>query len=68
MLFSGIAQPEQLAILTTALDEYCRAEQIDVGTPAYEDAARLIMQLFNNGAFTPAEISAALDATARVGA
>ena len=68
MLFNGIAYPDQLTVLTTALEDYCRSNHVEPGTPAYEDAARLIMQLFNNGAFTPAEISAALDATAREGA
>jgi len=67
VLFSGIVQPEQLAILTTALGEYCRAEHIEMGTPAYEDAARPIMRLLNNGAFTAEEIGVALVATARVG-
>jgi len=68
MLFNGIAYPDQLTVLTTALKDYCRTNHIEPGTPAFEDAARLIMQLFNNGAITPAEISAALDATAREGA
>jgi len=67
MLFNGIAHPEQLAILTTALEDYCRAEHIETGKPAHEDAARLIMQLFNNGAFTAQEIGVALLATAREG-
>jgi hypothetical protein len=50
MLFTGIANPEQLKILATALEEYCRASDIEPETQAYEDAARHIMALFNNGA------------------
>ena len=46
MLFNGIAYPDQLTVLTTALEDYCRTNHIEPGSPAFEDAARLIMQLF----------------------
>jgi hypothetical protein len=51
MLFTGIASPELLSILSMALEEYCRAGDIEPGTQAYEDAALYIMALFKSGAF-----------------
>lgn len=50
MPFTGIANPEQLEVLSAALEAYCRASHIEPETQAYEDAARHIMALFNNGA------------------
>lgn len=46
-----IADPEQLKNLRMALDEYCRAWEIQPGTQAFEDAARHIVAMFNRGAF-----------------
>ena len=43
---NGITYPDQLTVLTTALEDYCRTNHIEPGSPAFEDAARLIMQLF----------------------
>jgi len=45
MLFTGIATPEQLKILATALEEYCRANDVRPGTPAYEQAACRIVAM-----------------------
>ena len=51
MHFPGIADPDQLKILQIALEEYCRAADVQPGTQAYEDAARYIMAMFDRGAF-----------------
>jgi hypothetical protein len=63
--FSRIANPEQLAVLTAALNDYCLANGIEPGTPAQLRAAKLVLAVFNGGANTPAEIRAALDAASR---
>jgi hypothetical protein len=60
MSFNGIAHPEQLKILTTVLDEYCRAHDIRPGTPAHQDAACHIMALFNAGVLEPEKLVHAL--------
>ena len=57
----GIASPEQLAMLTLALADYCRRTDIKSGTDAHEEAARLVMALFNNGAQTVEALTTALD-------
>ena len=54
---NGIAHPEQLAILTAAFQEYCQAAHIEPGTPAYEDASRLVMILFGVGISDAAELA-----------
>lgn len=65
MLFTGTANPAQLKILTAALEKYCRNENIEYGTPEHEEAGRLVMALFNNGALTPEQLGAALDSNLR---
>ena len=57
----GIAHPEELALLTAALEAYCRKAAIEPGSSSYEDAARLIMSLFNRGASSAEELAAAMD-------
>lgn len=44
----GTADPEQLAALNNVLTVYCLEERIQPGTPDHDDAARLLMLLFNN--------------------
>ena len=61
MLFNGIVDPEQLTILTTVLDEYCREAGIDRETPEHDQMARLVITLFNNGNSTLDELRGALD-------
>ena len=61
MLSIGIAQPEQLTVLTKALGVYCHAAEIEPGTREYEDAGRLVMSLFNNGVTSAEELAAALN-------
>jgi hypothetical protein len=60
MPFSGVADPDQLSVLTDALKNYCREAGIEPGTPAHEDAAWLVMTLFSSGMSTPDELSSAL--------
>jgi len=60
MPFTGIANPEQLALLRKALDEYCQSASIDPRTPAHEDAVYLVMELFRGGVATAEELKAAL--------
>lgn len=52
MLFTGIANPAQLKMLTAALVTYCRNENIELGTPEHEEAGRLVMAQFNSGVLT----------------
>ena len=59
----GIAHPEDLSILTKALQECCRLACIEPGTTAYEDAGRLIMVLFESGISDPDELARALRAS-----
>jgi hypothetical protein len=56
MSFNRIAYPEELQILTEAVQNFCRAEGIQPGTADYEDAAHLVMHLFNSGVASPREI------------
>jgi len=65
VLFTGIVHPEQLTILTKALQEYCRLAQIQPDTPDYDDAGRLIMVLFESGISDPDELARALRASDR---
>jgi hypothetical protein len=61
MLFNRTAaNPNQLTMLTSALDEFCSAQHIEPFTPDHERAAMLVMALFNSGAKTSAEIVTAL--------
>jgi len=59
-LFNGVAHPEQLRLLTEALQSYCAEARIEVGTDEYDNVAHLIMTLFMNGAATPEELFEAL--------
>ena len=63
MFFNGIADSEQLTILTMALDDHCRANGIDPSSKEREDVGRLIMSLFGNGAHSAEELMAALEKT-----
>ena len=60
MPFSGIADPDQLRVLTDALDTYCREAGIERGSAAHEDAAWLVVTLFSSGMSTVEELSSAL--------
>jgi hypothetical protein len=60
MPFSGVADPDQLHILTEALAHHCREAGIEPGTPAHDDAAWLVMTLFSSGMSTAADLRSAL--------
>ena len=49
MPVSGIAEPEQLAVLTAVLDEICMAAGIEPDSPEREDAALLLIRLYWDG-------------------
>jgi hypothetical protein len=59
------ANPEQLRVLTKALQQYCRLAHIQADTQAYDDASRLIMVLFESGISSPEELARALRASDR---
>lgn len=60
MPFSGIVEPEQLTILTVAVEHQCLQAGIDPASPEREEIARLVMALFTNGAATIEELKLAL--------
>jgi hypothetical protein len=61
MPFRGIPDLEERGILTTALDEYCRENQIKPSSREYEDARRLLVMLFEkHGHRSVDELKAAL--------
>jgi ABC-type amino acid transport system permease subunit len=59
MLFNGIADSEQMAILTKALNDHCLAFGISDESER-EMIAVLVMSLFNNGAISAEELKAGL--------
>jgi hypothetical protein len=64
--FRNIADPKERGILTAALHEYCRENHVDLGSPEYEDARRLIVLLFErDGHHAVAALKAALIAAIR---
>jgi hypothetical protein len=62
MPFTGIMDPEQLAVLTKVLDDHCAERGIERSSPDGLDAGHVILSLFGNGAQTVEELKAALDA------
>jgi len=59
--FAGIVHPQQLEMLTEALERYCQTADIQAGTNRYEAAGRRIIALFQGGAHTVDEILAGLN-------
>lgn len=64
MRFYGIAEPEQLDMLTQALDEYCADNGFGPGSKFRDDAALALVAAFESGARTVKELRARLDAAA----
>lgn len=62
MRFTGIYNPEQLAVLSNVMDEYCRDHFIERPGPGYEDASYLVLALWRDGARTVDDLKTALDA------
>ena len=49
MLLTGILSPDQLKMLTTVVEDHCRARGIPSRTPDYQDVAAHVMNLFQTG-------------------
>jgi hypothetical protein len=58
--FEGIANPEQLAVLTKMLDDHCRNIGLAEGHPEREALAHRVMALFNNGILDIEDLTQAL--------
>ena len=61
MRYHGSATPEQLAILHQIFNDRCQAGGIGPGHPEHEILALRIMNLFESGAQTAEDLTAALD-------
>ena len=61
MPFNDIMNPQQLAILTAALDDFCRIGNIQKGTPEHDQASFLILSLYRQGATTDKALAAAVE-------
>jgi hypothetical protein len=59
-MFVAAVNPEQLAMMTRVLDDFCRERGIADASQEREDTARLIITLFQHGCQTADELSAAL--------
>jgi hypothetical protein len=62
--FYGIADAEQLAILSTVLDEYCADNAIDRRSNRRDKVALILVAAFKSGACSSKELRARLDASA----
>jgi hypothetical protein len=62
MPFTGIYKPEELALLSKVLEDHRASWGIERPTSDYEDAAYLVLSLFEKGARTAEELKASLDA------
>jgi hypothetical protein len=65
MPFTGIVYPQQLRVLTEALQSHCSEFNIEPDSPAYYEAGRLAIILFESGMATPEELAAALRDSAK---
>jgi hypothetical protein len=61
MPFEDIVHPEQIAVLTAALEEICLVAGIDAESTGRDDTARLLTHLYRNGHRTTEQLRAALD-------
>jgi hypothetical protein len=66
MFTSGVANPNQLAVLSAALDDYCLEAGIAPSDVAREEVARHILDLFNRGVDDRDELLSALRSSVRV--
>ncbi|QKC96785.1 hypothetical protein EB231_20405 [Mesorhizobium sp. NZP2298] len=65
MPFQNTADPDQLSILTRALDEHCQTTGIPLDSPERENLASRVMALFSTGKTTLDELKSALSSTDR---
>jgi hypothetical protein len=61
MHFTGIYDPDQLAVLCKVLDDHCTKFGIERYSTDHMDASYLILSLFEKGARTAGELKVALD-------
>ncbi len=62
MPFTGIANPEQLAVLRGAVDEYCGVRGI-MEAAQRDDVAAAVLALYSSGTQTSEAIMASLEAS-----
>lgn len=65
MSFRNIADPEQRAVLSAALDDMCLAAGIDPQSSEGNDSADLLMHLYRIGCHTADDFRGALEAVRR---
>jgi hypothetical protein len=65
MPLTGIADSDQLRMLTDVLDQYCLEHDIPDPSEERARASRTIYTLFENGLQTPGEIKGALEVLSR---
>lgn len=56
MPFETIADPEQVGMMRSALDRYCSANGIEIGTPEHAAVAQRIIFLVSTGIGEPGQI------------
>ena len=61
MVLDGFVHPEDLRLLTEALERYRRTAEMVPDTPAYQDAGARIVALFQSGVSTVGEILDRID-------
>ena len=61
MPFTVVIDPAQLAILTAALDDFCRIGNIRADTAEHEEAGLLIQSMYIKGATTAEALSASVE-------
>jgi len=60
MPFTGLTGPNQLSVLAHVVDDYCRSNKIAASSEEREEAARLLLSLYEQGWRTVEELKAAL--------
>jgi hypothetical protein len=60
MRFTGIYNPEQLAVLSKVLDDHCASCCVERSSPDHEDAAYLVLPLYMKDTQTYEALKAAL--------
>jgi hypothetical protein len=63
MRSSGVANSEQLAILTTVLDDLCITIGVAPDSDARDDIATLLLDLYQTGHRSPDQLMAAVNPT-----
>lgn len=61
MPFREITDAEQLALLTTVLDNYCQEKGIEATDPSRDELGRFLLTLFSAGTRNPKKLMASLD-------